>query len=249
MHILVNDVMQFASTTSIMAQAFNTLRTPSLADSVNLAAPGGTGMVLDLSFSIPSLIINCIGLGNFNAETIGIELSGALGGGDGSFEFRVEGRHRNGLYMFPRAFFVTPGSRFRIIARRHIVETITFGRIALGEAIDIPTSVRKEPSFNTTATPRTTLSGSVLPGRGGYNFRGVSLDSRYKITERIMRQFEDGYPFIAQGFPFFINFETEAYKLPFDRLYAIDTNRQNFGFESGVRDFLYSRRWNFEERF
>ena len=123
------------------------------------------------------------------------------------------------------------------------------GRIAAGVGIDIPTSVRKEPSFNSTASPRMTLSGQVIHGAGGYNYRMLSLDSRYKFDSFAMTELEEGYKFIAKGYPFFIDLADESYKLPFDKFYGIDTNQQNMSFESGIRRFLYSRRWEFRECF
>jgi hypothetical protein len=56
------------------------------------------------------------------------------------------------------------------------------GRIALGRAVDLPTAISKEPGFHSTASPRTTLSGQVLPGAGGYTWRGVTLNVSYKIN-------------------------------------------------------------------
>jgi len=123
------------------------------------------------------------------------------------------------------------------------------GRIAAGLAVRIPTSVRKEPSFNSTAEPRTTLSGHVIKGLGGYTFRTVSLDSRYKIDEAAMSEIKEGYQYTGMGYPFFINLADESHKLPFDKMYAIDRNQMRMGFEGGVARFLYSRRWFLEERF
>jgi len=168
-----------------------------------------------------------------------------IGNTDGTF-FRInQGQNinfaGNGLYMLP---FAAEGTDLEI----HTDATYV-GRIAAGLAMRIGTSVRKEPSFNSTAEPRTTLSGQVIPSRGGHVFRAVSLDSRYKIDEAMMNEIKEGYGYIGMGYPFFINLEDEAYKLPFDRLYAIDRNQMALGFESGVRGFLYSRRWDFEERF
>jgi len=171
--------------------------------------------------------INCVGIGNT----------------DGTY-FTVNGQTinftGNGLYLL-RAFN----------ASKLVIETDAehVGRIATGLAVRIPTSVRKEPAFRSTAEPRTTLSGQVIMGLGGYTFRTLNLDSRYKIDETIMNEIKEGYKYIGMGYPFFINLEDEAYKLPFDRLYATDRNQRQMAFESGVKRFLYSRRWDFEERF
>ena len=174
--------------------------------------------------------INCIGIGNTDATY-----------------FTVNGHAINftesGLYLLP-AVFPLEASSLEIETDASYI-----GRLGAGLAMRIGTSVRKEPSYNSTAEPRTTLSGQVIPGRGGHIFRAVSLDSRYKIDEAMMNEIKDGYRYISMGYPFFINLEDEAYKLPFDRLYAIDRNQMAMSFESGVARFLYSRRWDFEERF
>jgi len=174
--------------------------------------------------------INCIGIGNTDATY-----------------FTVNGHTinftENGLYLLP-VVFPLEASSLEIETDASYI-----GRLGAGLAMRIGTSVRKEPSYNSTAEPRTTLSGQVIPGRGGHIFRAVSLDSRYKIDEAMMGEIKDGYRYISMGYPFFINLEDEAYKLPFDRLYAIDRNQMAMSFESGVRRFLYSRRFDFEERF
>ena len=123
------------------------------------------------------------------------------------------------------------------------------GRLALGKACNIPTQIAKEPNFQSTSASRRTLSGQVVEGLGGYNFRGVSLDSRYQIDSFIMNEIKEGYPQIASGYPLFVYFDTEKYKLPFERLYATDSNTSKFSFESGVRRPLYSRRFDFSEAF
>ena len=204
------------------SNAPDALKSPALSDA--FAVNGN----INIGFGGDTKRINCIGIGNT----------------DGTI-FTVNGQTinfiGNGLYMLPNPQN-TPGIT--------VTTNATYiGRLGVGLAMQIGTSVRKEPSFNSTAEPRTTLSGQVIPGRGGHIFRAVSLDSRYKIDETIMNEIKEGYRYISMGYPFFINLEDEAYKLPFDRLYAIDRNQMQMGFESGVTRFLYSRRWDFEERF
>ena len=200
------------------------LKSPALSDTFNV----GGAVNINLG---STRRINCIGIGNFNGTTLTI-----TNGGNQVINFTG-----NGLYLLPRELNVSTLSFF--------ANGNTIGRLGAGLAMQIGTSVRKEPSFNSTAEPRTTLSGQVIPGRGGHIFRSVSLDSRYKIDEAMMTEIKDGYRYISMGYPFFVNLEDEAYKLPFDRLYAIDRNQRNMSFESGVTRFLYSRRWEFEERF
>jgi hypothetical protein len=122
------------------------------------------------------------------------------------------------------------------------------GRLALGKAVSLATSLAKEPSFNTTEENRKTLSGQIIPGAGGYNFRSVGLDTRYKIGGDAMREIKAAYPKqIAKGFPFFLLFDSEVRRLPFYRLYAQDRSTDKFGFESGAHDrYLFSRKFEFE---
>jgi len=126
---------------------------------------------------------------------------------------------------------------------------LSIGRIAAGIACNIPTAVAKEPSLISTSEPRVTLSGQVIAGTGGYNYRAISLDSRYKITKEIMQEIEAGSKYIGMGYPFFIDLTDESYKLTFDKLYANERNQRSMTFQSGVHRFLYSRRFEFEERF
>jgi hypothetical protein len=125
------------------------------------------------------------------------------------------------------------------------------GRFAAGKGVPLATALAKEPSYNTTEENRKTLSGQIISGSGGYNYRSVGLDTRYKIGGDAMREIKAAYPGqIAKGFPFFLLFDTEVRRLPFYRLYAKDGSTDKFGFESGAHDrYLFSRKFNFEECF
>jgi hypothetical protein len=125
------------------------------------------------------------------------------------------------------------------------------GRFGAGRGISLGTALSKEPSFNTTAENKKTLSGQIIPGAGGYNFRSVGLDTRYKIGGPAMREIKAAYPGqIARGYPFFLLFDSEIRRLPFYRMYAKDMSTEKFGFESGVHDrYLFSRKFDFEECF
>ena len=173
--------------------------------------------------------VDCIGIGNTDGKVF--EVNGTRITFDG-----------NGLYMLDE-----PVCASCLI---EIKTDATFvGRIAAGRAANIPTAVAKQPGFGSTNRPRMTLSGQVVSGAGGYNYRTVSLDSRYKIGREIMEEIAAGYKYIGMGYPFFIDLTDESYKLPFARFYGIDANQQDMGFESGVRGFLYSRRFEFRECF
>ncbi|MDR1469348.1 MAG: hypothetical protein LBT00_08660 [Spirochaetaceae bacterium] len=125
------------------------------------------------------------------------------------------------------------------------------GRFAAGKAVSLGTALAKEPSFNTTEKSLKTLSGQIIAGNGGYNFRSVGLDTRYKIGGEAMREIKAAYPGqIAKGFPFFLLFDSEVRRLPFYRMYAKDKSTNKFGFESGIHErYLFSRKFDFEECF
>lgn len=127
--------------------------------------------------------------------------------------------------------------------------TVSIGRIGAGYAPRLYTAVAKEPGYASTAEPRRTLSGQIIPGKGGYFYRTLSLDVRYKIDEAAMAQIKSGLPCIARGYPFFIDLTEESYKLPLARLYATEKNQRNMVFQGGVNRFLYSRKFDFEEAF
>jgi hypothetical protein len=125
------------------------------------------------------------------------------------------------------------------------------GRFGAGRGVPLGTGLAKEPSFNTTEENRKTLSGQIIPGAGGYNYRSVGLDTRYKIGGEAMREIKAAYHGqIAKGFPFFLLFDTEVNRLPFYRMYAKDKSAERFGFESGAHGrYLFSRKFEFEECF
>ena len=203
------------------SDALDALKSPALSDTTEIN--GDMTVNLDRDRTIDS-----VGIGNT----------------DGTY-FIVNGQAidftENGLYLLPDTINTS---------RLEIGTDATFiGRLGAGLAMRIGTGVRKEPAFMSTAEPRMTLAGQVVKGLGGYNYRTLSLDSRYQIDETMMAEIKEGFRYIGMGYPFFINLEDEAYKLPFDRLYAVDTNQRAMSFESGVKRFLYSRRFDFRECF
>ena len=230
MKILFNDVIQYAD----VSKDYEYLKSPSLAEVCVVKSP------ITINFDKPCPI-NSIGIGNAKQKELRIELKGTNGtlfnSDDHDFEFS-----ENGLYLIDEITV----SQITITAKAGLTH---IGRFAAGIAVNIPTTVAKEPAFHSTAKPRTTLSGQVIQGVGGHIYKTVSLDSRYKIDEKAMKEIEDGYFYTSMGYPFFIDLTDEAYKLPFSKLYAIDRNQQQMSFESGVNKFLYSRRFEFEERF
>jgi len=137
--------------------------------------------------------IDCIGIGGTDGTSFNV-------GGHGIF-FKD-----NGLYMLPRAMETS---------RLVITTDATFiGRIGAGLSVRVPTSVRKEPGFFSTETPRTTLGGQVMEGLGGYTYKALSLDSRYKLDKFALDEIRAGLRYIGGGYPFFIDLSDEAYKIP-----------------------------------
>jgi hypothetical protein len=148
----------------------------------------------------------------------------------------------NGLYLLSNEY-------------ENIIEVDVFfscshiGRLALGKAVNLKTSIPKEPTFVSTNNPRVTLSGQVIDGLGGYSYRRVSLDTRYKIDNEKLSEIIKGFPSLSNGLPMFVSFEEEKERLPFKRLYVNDTNQQELSFESSINKNLFSRRFILEERF
>jgi len=225
MRILFNDVIQYSN-------APRELKSPMLSETYNITN------FLRIVFDKP-VFINCFGFGNANITH-----------GSGTSEIEIEfddneGEYfeapKNGLYM---SFYA--GKTVNSIT---VIGNGYIGRFAAGRAIHIPTSIPKEPGFASTSEPRVTLSGQTIPGLGGYNYRTLSLDSRYKIGELAMNEIQEGYNAIGAGYPFFIDLTDESYKLPFTKLYAAERSQRQMSFEGGINKYSYSRRWQFEERF
>jgi hypothetical protein len=177
--------------------------------------------------------VNAIGISNTDGSYFNIHFDTA-----NSFNFNFIG---NGLYMLPR---IVHSNQFIITSNGSYC-----GRIGAGLGVHIPTTPTKEVGFNSSCNERKTLSGQIIPGSGGYFYRSISLDSRYKITKEIMQEISEGYTYIGMGYPFFIDVTTESYKLLFSKFYGIEKNQQKMAFESGTMRFLYSRRFEFEECF
>jgi hypothetical protein len=182
-------------------------------------------------------IINCFGTGNTDSKLIGIYLI------DTSDTVYYE-RHiftGNGLYMLKK--------EYENIRQINLVFSGTrIGRFGTGYAVNLKTSIPKEPTLVSTNKPRVTLSGQSIFGLGGYNYWRISVDTRYKIDRDKLDNIIEGYKVLSKGYPMFISFEDEK-KLPINRMYGNDTNQQQLGFESSINKPLFSRRWIFEERF
>jgi hypothetical protein len=219
MKILFNDILQYSD----MPEA---LKSPALSQTETVP------VTINLDKPRP---VNAVGIGNTTGTVFEITFDDP----DGTvFTLNFSG---NGLYVMPKT---VTASRLSITTDASFA-----GRIAAGIGVEICTTIQKEPGWHSTSEPRVTLSGQVIPGRGGYNYRTVSLDSRYKITEEAIQELIAGYKYIGMGYPFFIDLGRESYKLPYSRLYAEERNQRSMSFEGGIMQYRYSRKWDFTERF
>jgi hypothetical protein len=224
MNILLYDKLQSSN-------APKQLTSSSLADYYNNPAE------LEIVLQEPSFI-NCIGIGNMDSPSIQIELTNT---DDNTFQ-EIIAFQENGLYFLSKGYEnITEIDIF--FSCSHI------GRLAFGMAVNLRTSIPKEPTLVSTNSHRVTLSGQVIDGLGGYNYWRVSLDTRYKIDSEKMNEIIKGFPSLSKGLPMFISFEEEKERLPFIRLYANDEDQQELSFESSINKNLFSRRWNLLERF
>jgi hypothetical protein len=265
--ILFNDIVQ-------MSDAPDSLKTPALADRFAYSEPVavtfdfpryidtvGIGYTDAVSVKLTWTLFDGYILNNRIAETPQSEFAAAVFGGaphekpdDFVHEFCAGFPAASGSKVTEVSFYENGLYEISPVTASAVTiecEGTYIGRFAAGRGIALGTSLAKEPSFNTTRKNLETLSGQVVAGRGGYNFRSVSLDTRYKIGGAAMREIKAAYPGqIANGFPFFLLFDTEIRRLPFYRLYASDKAADKFGFESGVHGrYLFSRKFDFEERF
>lgn len=147
----------------------------------------------------------------------------------------------NGLYILPVDIIA------RVFNLSHNGTYI--GRVAIGLYREICTSPSKEPGFYSTNDNMISSAGQVLSGQGGYSGRKINVETRYKITSDIYQDFTDAYKNqISKGFPFFINFGSESFKLPFQYFYG-SLKENDLNFTNSINRFLYSNNFNFIERF
>jgi hypothetical protein len=123
------------------------------------------------------------------------------------------------------------------------------GRVALGIASHIPTSPAKGLGYMSSAEDGLTEAGQVISGEGGYRYRTLSLDSRYKIGPETMERILAGYATVGSGFPMFIDLGDEADRLPARRFYGVERGQQSWVFQGGVDKYLYSLKFDLEECF
>jgi hypothetical protein len=224
MRILFNDIIQ-------NSDAPDELKSPALSETYT--TPNGRQFTITFDKEYP---INAIGMGNAAPFTCVI-----INLNETEFPMRYFQYSENGLYVFPKTIIT---SRISIYTNSRFI-----GRLGAGLGVHIPTAIAKEPSFKSTSEPRVTLSGQVIPGAGGYNYRTISLDCRYKITQEAVNEIMAGHKMAGMGYPYFIDFSDESYKLPFSKFYANEKNQRDMTLQGGIRRYLYSKRFEFEEQF
>jgi len=206
------------------SDAIATLKSQSLAD---ITEDNNWVITLDKVYTIDS-----IGVGNTDATEITVngDVIALIG----------TGTTLNGLYLLS-----TP-----ITTNTLTISTDgTFiGRIGAGQSRFLGAAPSREPGFYTTAVPRVTAGGQGIDGAGGIVGRRIGLDFRYKIDEDVFDDFEAAYVSqISKGFAFFMYFDKEQHRIKWKRLYAATDNELLF--QSSVNRFLYSRRFDYRERF
>jgi len=207
------------------SNAPETLKSPALADITQFSS---------LPITLDSVqTFDSIGVGNCDSPTISI--NGEI--------ITIDPTEENGLYTLN-----TPQTTDSVLIE--FPSSTKIGRIGIGMGRIICASPAREPGFWSTAKPRTTLSGQVIPGVGGVSGRIISVDFRYKFTKEIFEDVQRAYTYqIGQGFPFFISFTDSPLvdRYPWKRLYAFTDLK--WIFQSSTAYFLYSKKMKFTEAF
>ena len=230
MKILINDKMQFAS--GVPAE----IKSPALADRYN------TSDTFTATFD-DAEIVNCIGIGYTDATEITID-----GGITTSQIITLPVRndrtrkYNNGLYLLNEM----KSNTYNITHNGSYI-----GRVGIGEYRTLGTAPSKEIGFYTTTESRETLSGQTIPGAGGYYGRRFVADVRYKFTEEIYNDLETAYQTqIQRSFPYFLLLDDEQHKVPDTMLHFYAASDKPLSLlQSSSYKFLYSYKFNFEERF
>ena len=226
MKILINDIMQIAN--NVPTQ----IKTPALADRYNINS-------FTINFD-EEKTINCIGFGYTDATIITITND------TDTINVAVDENSKNGLYPISEITTKPATHEFTISHNGTFI-----GRVAIGTYRQLGTGIAKEIGFYTTDKSRTTLSGQVISGAGGYSGRTLDLDVRYKIDRDIYNDIKTAYiSQISKGYPYFINTECEQHKLPTSVLHFYGrTDKPISKLQSSSYKFLYSYKFQFIEAF
>jgi len=257
MKILIRDLMQE------IVGIPDELKSPALADR-------WVGTVLD-HLTLPAAFdeINCIGVGYTDATEITLTIYDAVNTFSRTVAITQQQPFQNGLYLIEP--FTPDMIDIKVLSfddkyasfddgKLLLLQDITYlkiehngtyiGRLAMGQYRTLGTSVTKELGFYNTSQNRTTLSGQVIPGAGGYFGRSLDLDVRYKIDDAVYGDMYKAYPYIMRDYPYFMLLDDEAHKLPADlyRFYA-STDKPISKLQSSSYRYLYSYKFQFQERF
>lgn len=224
MYVLINDFIQ-------SSDAPDELKSPALADiyddEINI------DIVLDDTYTI-----NAIGFGYTDATTVTVTPDG------GAAENITVGTspNSNGLYLLATEF---TNDEVNITHNGSYI-----GRIALGFARSLGVAPSREIGFYTTEKPRVTAGGQIIPGSGGYTGRRLAVDFRYKIDSDIFNDITDAKEYIAKGYPWFMALTAaeQSRIVSWSRLYASPASPEIL-LQSSVNRFLYSKQFDFLERF
>jgi hypothetical protein len=230
MRILINDKMQFAS--GVPAE----IKSPALADRYNAS------VTFTATFD-DAETVNCIGIGYTDATEITID-DGITTPQIITLPVRTDitRKYNNGLYLLTEmtsdTYTITHNGNY-------------IGRVGIGEYRTLGTAPSKEIGFYTTTESRETLSGQTIPGAGGYYGRRFVADVRYKFTEEIYNDLETAYQTqIQRSYPYFILLDDEQHKVPDTMLHFYAASDKPLSLlQSSSYKFLYSYKFNFEERF
>ena len=230
MRILINDKMQFAS--GVPAE----IKSPALADRYNAS------VTFTATFD-DAETVNCIGIGYTDATEIEID-DGITTPQVITLPVRTDitRKYNNGLYLLTEmesdTYTITHNGNY-------------IGRVGIGEYRTLGTAPSKEIGFYTTTESRETLSGQTIPGAGGYYGRRFVADVRYKFTEEIYNDLETAYQTqIQRSFPYFLLLDDEQHKVPDTMLHFYAASDKPLSLlQSSSYKFLYSYKFNFEERF
>jgi hypothetical protein len=222
--------MQFAS--GVPAE----IKSPALADRYNAS------VTFTATFD-DAETVNCIGIGYTDATEIEID-DGITTPQIITLPVRTDitRKYNNGLYLLTEM----TSDKYTITHNGSYI-----GRVGIGEYRTLGTAPSKEIGFYTTTESRETLSGQTIPGAGGYYGRRFVADIRYKFDEDVYNDLETAYQTqIQRSYPYFILLDDEQHKVPDTMLHFYASSDKPLSLlQSSSYRFLYSYKFNFEERF
>lgn len=203
------------------------LKSPALADHYKQPAN------YSLNLSALKSEVNAVGLAASGAKTI------TLKQGSKTQQIAYNGA---GLYLIDKL----QAKPLIVDIRDGKNQVVPIQRLALGRGLNLGISKMREPGWNSSTEARRTLGGQVIAGLGGYAFRTLSCEVKYRLDAVFLAELQKAYPRqIARGFPFFLCF-SEA-NLPFKLLYA--QGPLEYLMQNATLWKLYSMKFEFREAF